>query len=341
VLSLPESGAKTLHVFDHPSVRWLSTPPKKANAIRKVEFAKYVATAAWISADFRPDLIYASDALSALPALIASAICGAKIVYHEHDAPPAEFSRKQAGRWRASVVRQAMLVITPNAARGKLLHEEVGGRADRFRTVWNTPRLQEVPEHVTRKDSGELALYYHGSLSPDRLPVQLAAALAGMNGRVHFEFVGYETPGAPGLIDTFMRAANGHATYGGVLDREAALSRASHSAVGVSLVAMRPPNINMRHMVGASNKAFDYMCAGLPLLVSDVPDWHQAFVATGFAKACCPDNVESIASALQWYLENPVERHCMGARARDKIRLDWNYEGQFAPILADLASMVR
>ena len=47
-------------------------------------------------------------------------------------------------------------------------------------------------------------------------------------------------------------------------------------------------DMNMLNMTGASNKAFDYMAAGLTLLVSDLPDWHAMFVAPGFGRACDP-----------------------------------------------------
>jgi hypothetical protein len=40
-------------------------------------------------------------------------------------------------------------------------------------------------------------------------------------------------------------------------------------------------DINMRHMVGASNKPFDYMASGLPLLVTDLPEWAATFVEPG------------------------------------------------------------
>ena len=53
-------------------------------------------------------------------------------------------------------------------------------------------------------------------------------------------------------------------------------------------------NINLRHMVGASNKAFDYMACGLPLLVTDLPEWVTAFVEPGYARACNPDDPDSI-----------------------------------------------
>jgi glycosyltransferase involved in cell wall biosynthesis len=96
-------------------------------------------------------------------------------------------------------------------------------------------------------------------------------------------------------------------------------------------------DINFHAMVGASNKAFDYLASGLPLLVSDLPDWRELYVETGFALACTPEDPDSIAKAIHWYFEHPTELREMGERGRQKILRDWNYEVQFQQITELLA----
>jgi glycosyltransferase involved in cell wall biosynthesis len=92
-------------------------------------------------------------------------------------------------------------------------------------------------------------------------------------------------------------------------------------------------DLNMRCMTGASNKAFDYMAAGLPLIVSDLPDWRALFVTCGHALPADPRNPDSIAKALKTLIDNPKLRREMGKRNRDRIAAEWNYETQFAPVL--------
>jgi glycosyltransferase involved in cell wall biosynthesis len=89
-------------------------------------------------------------------------------------------------------------------------------------------------------------------------------------------------------------------------------------------------------MVGASNKAFDYMACGLPLLVSDLPDWVSTFVEPGYGRACDPNDADSIEAELRWYLDHPDERREMGRRCREQIRKTWNYETTFAQVMATL-----
>lgn len=89
-------------------------------------------------------------------------------------------------------------------------------------------------------------------------------------------------------------------------------------------------------MTGASNKAFDYMAAGLALLVSDRPDWRDMFVSPGYGRACDPSDPASISAALNWFLDHPEERRAMGANGRAKIEAEWNYDTAFKPVLSAL-----
>ena len=97
-------------------------------------------------------------------------------------------------------------------------------------------------------------------------------------------------------------------------------------------------DLNMRHMTGASNKPFDYMAAGLALLVSDLPDWKTMFVDPGFGLACDPTDADSLSAALGWFIDHPEARRAMAARARKKIEAEWNYDTQFRAILESLES---
>lgn len=89
-------------------------------------------------------------------------------------------------------------------------------------------------------------------------------------------------------------------------------------------------------MTGASNKPFDYMAAGLALLVSERPDWSDMFVMPGYARACDPTDPASIAAALDWFLDHPAERRAMGASGHAKIEAKWNYDFAFEPVMSAL-----
>jgi glycosyltransferase involved in cell wall biosynthesis len=160
--------------------------------------------------------------------------------------------------------------------------------------------------------------------------------------RVRLRLVGYETIGYP----TYGRELLAEASRLGVQDRLEILPAASRHAllqisadqhVGVALMPRVSDDINMRHMVGASNKATDYLAAGLALLVSDLPDWRAAYVDARYGLSCDPSSARSIAAALKWFLDHRNETLQMGERGRQRLVSEWNYDAVFEPILAGMS----
>src|SRR5262249_32924348 len=172
-----------------------------------------------------------------------------------------------------------------------------------------------------------------------RLPETVAFAVRRMGGRVRLRIAGYEARGARGYVRHLVGSNNGAVPdalveYIGLLpSRNDLLAQAARAHVGLSLMPFNSGDCNMRHMAGASNKPFDYMAAGLALLVSDLPDWKTMFVDPGFGLACTPTNTESLSAALGWFIDHPEERKAMAARAQKKIETEWNYDTQFRAVL--------
>ena len=101
-------------------------------------------------------------------------------------------------------------------------------------------------------------------------------------------------------------AADALIEYIGMLPSRAdLLAEAARAHVGLSLMPFNSGDLNMSHMTGASNKPFDYMAAGLALLVSDLPDWKTMFVDPGFGLACDPTDADSLSAALGWFIDHP------------------------------------
>ena len=125
---------------------------------------------------------------------------------------------------------------------------------------------------------------------------------------------------------------------GAIPDRSALLQFARHSHLGLAFMPMETDDVNMKHMVGASNKPFDYLACGCPLIVSDLQEWREMFVDAKLASACDPRSAESIAKAVTFWLNDDtryLEARQTGTR---RIETEWNYEMQFAPVLRRIES---
>jgi glycosyltransferase involved in cell wall biosynthesis len=82
------------------------------------------------------------------------------------------------------------------------------------------------------------------------------------------------------------------------------------------------------------SKAFEYMAAGLPLIVSDFPFWRELFEDVGCAIFVNPLDPDAIARAMTWVLEHPGEAEQMGAKGIPAARTRFNWEVESAKLVA-------
>jgi glycosyltransferase involved in cell wall biosynthesis len=290
---------------------------------------------------WRPDWYYASDPMST-PAALAAAALGTRVVYHEHDMPAGHggslFMRTVAAA-RKRLLQRASVVVVPNVQRAAILGAQPG-TAETL-VVWNCPSRSEVIAHHPTGEPGVLRAIYHGTVVPARLPLGLIDALARCRHRVELTVIGYETIGAPGyareLLERAERLGIGdRVSFVGILPRSKMLAWTSRSDIGLALMPMAGGDINERMMAGASNKAFEYLAAGIPLLVADLPEWRALYVDRGVALTGDTTDATSLASALDWAFEHRGALSEMGELGQRIVEEEWNYEVQFAPVVQRL-----
>ncbi len=334
----------------------LKFPPLRDVTVRQLPFCPpglwqkihYLCYLLWVigwTLFWRPQWIYASDLLASPVSLVLSFLPGVQVVYHEHDTPDESwksfFSRLYL--WaRKGAARRARICVLPNQERANQFSNEVVKGAEVF-PIWNCPQIEEVRTPRTPRATGELLVYYHGSVGPSYLPITILTAMASLPQGVKLLVVGYETVGCVGYIQQLKQEAarldlSGRVEFLGALPRYEILRHCSRCDVGIALMPKKTMNKNEKTMVGASNKPFDYLACGLALLVSDLPDWEEMYVKPGYGLACDPDDPGSIASALLWFFEHPVEMRAMGEKGRQRILKDWNYEKQFQPLMERLSA---
>ena len=318
-------------------VRLFRPPP--VPRLTAVHYAAFALWALWQAARFRPRWIYASDPLSCPAARSLRWASRAQLVYHEHDSPADATGRRGVfrrvvERARRSVSRVADVCVLPNARRTAAFAAATGCRD--VLTAWNTPLVREVAADAPCRPG--LRVVYHGSIVPARLPLAVIDALAKLPDDVTLTAIGYETAGHPDHVER-LRARARELGVAHRFERLGPMPRAELMRSGPSFdagLALLPPDTadaNERSMVGASNKPFDYLACGLPVVVPDVDEWRETFVTPGLAIACEPASAADIARALGWLRDHPLDRRDMGRRGQAMIRETWNYERAFAPVL--------
>ncbi|HEX8847958.1 MAG TPA: glycosyltransferase [Gemmatimonadaceae bacterium] len=306
-----------------------------------VSYARFTVWAAYHLLRWRPRWLYVSDPFAA-PVGIAGWLLRITVLYHEHDVPaPATHSpySRLVGAMRRLLLRRAPIVIAPSAGRAAVL-SRVRGRDDVV-VVWNCPSMEEIGSRKHGGGSSTLRLAYHGSLVPARLPVAVVDAMASLRGPVSLTLVGYEPFGGTAYVDALRARARelgleDAVRYLGTLPRESMLREAATADLGLALMPMRSSDVNEQTMAGASNKAFEYLAQGTPVLVSDLPDWRAMFVDSGVALCCASADASSIAAALDEALSDRARLSAMGERGRGLVKAAWNYETRFRAVLERL-----
>ncbi len=339
-------GANRLQFQEHPRISVKLLPFCREGWKQKLHYLWFcVWTITWFLF-WRPQWIYASDLWSCPLAWFLS-LLGARIIYHEHDSPGSSGGRLWFNlcHWcRRKIARQANVVVIPSKERAdRFLNDTQTHRM--IHCIWNCPSKREMStlRQSLAKENGDptLKIYYHGSLNPYLLPLTLLKALALLEGQVRLLAIGYETVGSQGYRNIFEQRAKeiGVKKYVSLFPpkpRSELFHLAAQCEVGLALFPMHSDDFNFQHMVGASNKPFDYLANGLAVLVSDLQDWKEMYVEPGYGLACDPSDPQSIAARLQWFLDHREETQSMGERGRQRILSEWNYERQFAPVLKQL-----
>ncbi|MCI0390834.1 MAG: glycosyltransferase [Acidobacteria bacterium] len=339
-------GADSLRFKSHEriEVRQMSFSP--AGWRQKLHYARFVLWTLWWTLRWKPEWTYASDLLSCPVAMLSNILSGARVIYHEHDSPPPSkesIFKKLNFEARRRLAHRAELCVLPNQQRAERFVADVNKSVNNSRqapvVVWNCPSVEDVTPPRPAHDGGDLWVLYAGSIVPSRMPVSVLEALAKSPERLKLRVIGYETIGHRGYVNTLLETGkqlgiSSRVEYLGTLpERNELLSWCRKCDVGLALMPKESEDINEQAMAGASNKPFDYLSCGLALLVSDLPDWRTMYVETGYGLTCDPGDSESIATALRWFMDHPVEMRVMGEHGRQRIATDWNYEIKFSPVL--------
>jgi glycosyltransferase involved in cell wall biosynthesis len=238
---------------------------------QKLHYAGFVAWVLLRALRWRPHWVYASDLLSCPAAWLLSFLPGQRIVYHEHDSPPAGPTSRFL-RWclaaRRRLAHRAVVNVLPNAERARRFAEQTG--ATNVQCVWNCPRLDEVSVPRSPADGRKLRVVYHGSIVPARLPPAVIEALAQLPDPVLLRVVGYETVGSTGycrrLADLAERlGVRPRIEFCAAMPRDQLLPLAGQCDVGLAWMPLRDTEVDLTYMVRSAGLAETLRRTGLRL----------------------------------------------------------------------------
>lgn len=94
------------------------------------------------------------------------------------------------------------------------------------------------------------------------------------------------------------------------------------------------PDPNLDKAVERSNKLFEYMAMGLPLVVSSLPAWAELVKKYRCGVVVDPMDPSDIARGITYLVEHPKERAAMGARGRNAVNYHYSWEVEGRRLIA-------
>ena len=282
------------------------------------------------------------------PDAIACMLTGAQgrhklTVAHLHEHPSPGVYDSTTDRIALGYVRRrigaADVLVVADARRGQLLRERWGLAAAPL-VVRNCPRrLDSVPEPRLAGVLSEHGLgagqvvYYQGSIGAHAGLEDLVSTMPSWPLRSLFVLAGRVTREFRGTLETCAAAVGvaGRLCFLGQIPYRELFGLAAGANVGVSL--LNPASEQWRLAAGASNKRFEYAALGLPQVTTAAPGIEETFVSRGMALAVPWGDRAALAAAINRLLRDPELRRRMGERARATHLSEYNYEGEFAPVL--------
>ncbi|MFN2448966.1 MAG: glycosyltransferase family 4 protein [Candidatus Baltobacteraceae bacterium] len=269
---------------------------------------------------------------------------GAQVVFDVHEDIPRDIVDKP---WIPNVLRAPLSMCSAVVLR--LMHRWYSGIvaatpaiARRFphrRTVVvaNYPRLDELPAaSASSFENRPRAAIYLGAITELRCIEEMLAALCSraIAQNIHLRLAGrFESD----RLEQRVRAMPGwtKVEYLGFC-RRADVARAFEGA-RVGLLLFRPA---ANHEEAMPTKLFEYLGAGLPVVISDTMRCSDIVRDHECGIVVKPNDVDAIARAMTFLVENPVAAQAMGERGRRVVmeRYQWSSEAsKLKQLYADIA----
>lgn len=298
----------------------------------------------------RPEIVIGFDAEVAHSLGDSPKDCGARLVWHFHEVPESQqegYSVQFANRYVWRHAQLPDLIVFPDPGRAGVFAQDADIDATTIRIVANCPRpVQDAPRPLLREALGGRLLtkarvvMYHGAVGPDHglelavrsLPRWPSDAVFVIKGRIRADYAARlgELIQHAGVRDRVILFDPGFQT---VHDHYAMIAGAD-----VGWTVLEPVSNAWKYSALASNKRFECMALGVPLIADQGPLLPELIEGNGCGFCIPHDSVEAAAAAVNRLLGDESLRRHMAQRCRQLHLSSYNYDQQFKTVAEILRS---
>ncbi|MGB7211065.1 MAG: glycosyltransferase family 4 protein [Gemmatimonadales bacterium] len=343
--SLAAAGYQVVLVVPGPplpvkdGVRFHAVRPPKGRMERMFVTVWRVLAAAIVE---RGDLYHFHDP-DLIPVGLILKCLGRRVIYDVHEDVPDQIQSKG---WIPQFLRPVIgrIVRALHGIAGRVFDGIVvagddiasGFPAERTIVLHNYPSLSEIAAAQGAPYAGRAPIAIHlGGLARTRASRELVEAMGSVPreldarlvlvGAFVSDGVEEECRALPGWIRT---------DYRGQQPRDRSMAALGTARIGVVLYKPGPNHGGLR-----SNRVFEYMGAGLPVIGPDLPAWRNLFDAVGCGILVDPASPQAIADAITSLLADPESAEAMGRRGREAVETKFSWEADL-PVLLSLYAQI-
>jgi glycosyltransferase involved in cell wall biosynthesis len=230
-----------------------------------------------------------------------------------------------------AALRQFQKVVVPDAERARLLQIQTG-LLEAPSVVPNYPKLAP-PYKETAAEGTAFDVIYSGSLAFDKKLDVIIKSVRLWPERARLTLLGDDTRPEAQQLKRVARDAGlaGRVHFEGWLALDVLAARLRQAHLAISLLDSTTDQ--WKFSVGASNKRYQYMQAGLAQIGDANPGVPELLAGHGVGR--CPNVVTEgeIADLVSYYASHDVVRRQEGRRAELLYRERLNYDTAFRPLL--------
>lgn len=202
------------------------------------------------------------------------------------------------------------------------------GKCKRVITLNNVPILNELYNHYDSSiEKYQRSICYIGTLTEDR-GITEAVKAAHLSNSIAYIAGGFGSSEYKRKIETMPESDS--MKYLGKLDRNEVLYLLQRCRIGLAIL----------HNVGQNNKydnlptkCYEYMALGMPQILTRAKYNEKINEKYHFGICVDPKNVEEIAEAIKFLLNNEQEANIMGINGRKAIYNEFNWEKESKKLL--------
>ena len=279
----------------------------------------------------KPDIIHANDLNALLPAYLASKKIKCKVVFDSHEIFTENLGIVSSFFWRTfwkivekHIIKKVDLVVSVSNAAADYLKKKYN--ISKPIVVTNCTKKQPIDNNVDKSDKFEVL--NHGQFYSGRgYELMVESAKITNENNVNYVLRGF------GRLEEQLKksvAENNlsNVTFAPPVKTTELISYAKKSSVGVAITL--PININF--ILSVSNKIFEYITAGLPVIMSDIPEHRYLNGKYNFGIILKENTPEELKNAVL-LLYNNTELYEMYSKNAIIAANELNWETEFQKLI--------